>query len=1049
MPVYHARSITVRLGSMPLGETTTSDVVLKKGEIAKRQGEAAEQKLLRSGYLSERRVLFPGDRDGFELNWLGNAPFMQAQINPGFPQSSGLYANDQTQAHRSAEQYRLQALALHVKLSDKAFLSGFNGKTHLKIEVLFNGQLSTCSLIHTNDIRSGAKSLHQIFAGYRVDFLAERPWVLLSPFTTADGGTRRFRKTITAVERWKEVSAAIQKEAEERGTDKYGESPPSATFLHALASMDMPESVPAMQKPGGRKFGVMDVIITAGYGNKITTGTSYLKRPQRLKDSNYAVRSEIKSDDEAAAAEPDDSQGTTDKIVNETEANIANNEADSGESNTPDERPRKRRAFSSVEGLPQQSPKKAGFQSPFFSGQIPVLPPPVRQKFPNSLSPTAGTVSPRCPSPEHRSDGHKQPLPTNDHNCTYSMTYESDSVQEWNSNVSRISQEYHSSPSNPELDALRAGSANPALTCMPPSQSSLPNRSNGVSPFVASPLASSPVPYLQGCHISPPPQPLCLDQVDAPNVSIHLGRSTPFVAPTALMLSTPPEWSGPPSATTPPYHYPMSFQQPSPFSSYSYPPTFPPYMPSNGLPDLLPQTPPLRIHSGPAHFTTPVMSSSPLKQPCRQLPPTAMFSVSSKPRRSSSPDKGAAKKELDIPSNTVTVSRLIIKSRDGKPIVDHTWSIPQRIRTAPGGRTLGKGQAKQATLQQRRSLADPWARERDSPPNHSFLSVSRAVSPANLPNVEGTEKYTDEQRRDSVVEPTLGLRLPYLKRHQGPANEIPPVNHRIDVPDSIAPFVPAHVLAMAASTLVPTPVHTPRSASPVQPTVSRRRTFLRNPLPGIQGPKAATFLFDDPEEVLREAARMRRSRSPTKPAATPIVLPTTPTLYEGLKANQDAYGSSSPLSSAPSSPLCEQPADVLNTANAAPIQVPQLDGSPERTLPATSPRKLLTPSPKKLSLATPKLQRPDPVTPHPQVSISPNAKKRKASQLSPARPPRSPDRLKTVNNPALNDDCVIALAESVDKHEERGVLRQVKGERQGMFKEEYVVLAVRFFVAGD
>ncbi|KAJ4331563.1 hypothetical protein N0V87_009064 [Didymella glomerata] len=755
MPVYHARSITVRLGSMPLGETTTSDVVLKKGEIAKRQGEAAEQKLLRSGYLSERRVLFPGDRDGFELNWLGNAPFMQAQINPGFPQSSGLYANDQTQAHRSAEQYRLQALALHVKLSDKAFLSGFNGKTHLKIEVLFNGQLSTCSLIHTNDIRSGAKSLHQIFAGYRVDFLAERPWVLLSPFTTADGGTRRFRKTITAVERWKEVSAAIQKEAEERGTDKYGESPPSATFLHALASMDMPESVPAMQKPGGRKFGVMDVIITAGYGNKITTGTSYLKRPQRLKDSNYAVRSEIKSDDEAAAAEPDDSQGTTDKIVNETEANIANNEADT------------------------------------------------------------------------------------------------------------------------------------------------------------------------------------------------------------------------------------------------------------------------------------------------------MFSVSSKPRRSSSPDKGAAKKELDIPSNTVTVSRLIIKSRDGKPIVDHTWSIPQRIRTAPGGRTLGEGQAKQATLQQRRSLADPWARERDSPPNHSFLSVSRAVSPANLPNVEGTEKYTDEQRRDSVVEPTLGLRLPYLKRHQGPANEIPPVNHRIDVPDSIAPFVPAHVLAMAASTLVPTPVHTPRSASPVQPTVSRRRTFLRNPLPGIQGPKAATFLFDDPEEVLREAARMRRSRSPTKPAATPIVLPTTPTLYEGLKANQDAYGSSSPLSSAPSSPLCEQPADVLNTANAAPIQVPQLDGSPERTLPATSPRKLLTPSPKKLSLATPKLQRPDPVTPHPQVSISPNAKKRKASQLSPARPPRSPDRLKTVNNPALNDDCVIALAESVDKHEERGVLRQVKGERQGMFKEEYVVLAVRFFVAGD
>lgn len=55
----------------------------------------------------------------------------------------------------------------------------------------------------------------------------------------------------------------------------------------------------------------------------------------------------------------------------------------------------------------------------------------------------------------------------------------------------------------------------------------------------------------------------------------------------------------------------------------------------------------------------------------------------------------------------------------------------------------------------------------------------------------------------------------------------------------------------------------------------------------------------------------------------------------------------------------------------------------------------------------------------------------------------------TVDNPALNDDCVIAFAESKDKDAERGVLRQVKGEKQGVFKEEYVVLAVRFFIPGD
>ncbi|KAJ4407713.1 hypothetical protein N0V91_003683 [Didymella pomorum] len=920
MPVYHARSIAVQLASMPLGETTTSDVVLKKGDVAKRQSEAAEKKLLNSVYLNERRVLFPGDRDGFELNWLGDTPFMQTQVDACFLQSPGSYASDHGQAYGTPKHNRHHALALHVKLSDKAFLSGFSGRIHLKIEVLFNGQLSTCSLIHTNDIRSGAKSLHQIFAGSRVDFLAERPWVLLPPHTNANGGTRRFRKTIPPTERWREVSAAIQTEAEERGTDKYGGLPPSAAFLHALASMEMPECVSAMQKPGGRKFGVIDVIITAGYGNKITTGTSYLKRPQRLKDLNYAVRAEIRSEDEAAAAEPAASHDAMYKIVNETEANLTNNEAGGEESDGPDEHTRKRRAFSSVKGLPQQS-LKSDSQSPFLSEQMFLLLPPIRQTYPSNLSPTAGT-------------------------------------------------------------------------------------------------------------------PLCLDRVDAPNVSTQIGPSTPFMAPSALLLPTPPEWSAPSSATTPPCHYPMSFQQMPHFHSSSYPPVVSAYMPTNGLPDLLPQTPPLHPHSGPVRFKRPVMSSLPLVQPPGQLPPTAMFSVPSKPQRSSSPDKGATTNMLDVSSNHVTISRLVITGRDGKPIVDHTWSMPQRIRPVIGNYTFGEGQTKQSTLQQRTSLADNRADERNNPLNDSSAS-SRATAPIKRPQNESNEKHTGEQRRDSVVDPALDVQLPYLKRHQGPIYDIPPVNPMIDVPDKIAPFVPAHLLAVATPTLVPSPVQPPGSASPSQPSVSQRRTFSRNPLPSIQGPKAANYLFDDPEEVLREAAGMRRSRSPTKPAITPIVLRITPIVDEILTPDQNAQGSSSPLSSVPSSPLSEKPAEVMDTADAAPVRIPQLDGSPERALPATSPRKLLTQE----------LHYPGPMTP--QTSMSPNAKKRKASQLSPIRPPRSPDRLKTADNPPLNEDCVIALAESADKQEERGVLRQIKGERQGIFKEEYVVLAVRFFVAGD
>jgi hypothetical protein len=104
-------------------------------------------------------------------------------------------------------------------------------------------------------------------------------------------------------------------------------------------------------------------------------------------------------------------------------------------------------------------------------------------------------------------------------------------------------------------------------------------------------------------------------------------------------------------------------------------------------------------------------------------------------------------------------------------------------------------------------------------------------------------------------------------------------------------------------------------------------------------------------------------------------------------------------------------------------------------------------APKKPSTVEPsQLPDPDLLAPQPPAS-----KKRKRSPLETGyfRVPRSPGRLKTINNPRLNDDCVIAFAESANKTDEKGVLRQVKGERRGNFVEDSVVLAVRFFIAGD
>jgi hypothetical protein len=130
----------------------------------------------------------------------------------------------------------------------------------------------------------------------------------------------------------------------------------------------------------------------------------------------------------------------------------------------------------------------------------------------------------------------------------------------------------------------------------------------------------------------------------------------------------------------------------------------------------------------------------------------------------------------------------------------------------------------------------------------------------------------------------------------------------------------------------------------------------------------------------------------------------------------------------------------VSDAASTPInRQPRLDGLRNDTPPASRLHAAKKPSilkPSQLPDTEPEFTDPDLVDPQPPAS-----RKRKRSP--------SETGLKTTNNPPLNDDCVIAFAESVNKTDERGVLRQVKMERLGNFVEDSVVYAVRFFVAGD
>lgn len=73
MPYYMARSVSARLGAMPLDGTTSTEI------ITHRKTGKFEKLLQATKLLNEKPVPFPGDEGQHRLNWLGDAPFIQVQ----------------------------------------------------------------------------------------------------------------------------------------------------------------------------------------------------------------------------------------------------------------------------------------------------------------------------------------------------------------------------------------------------------------------------------------------------------------------------------------------------------------------------------------------------------------------------------------------------------------------------------------------------------------------------------------------------------------------------------------------------------------------------------------------------------------------------------------------------------------------------------------------------------------------------------------------------------------------------------------------------------
>ncbi|KAH7086243.1 hypothetical protein FB567DRAFT_445277 [Paraphoma chrysanthemicola] len=787
MPTYYARGVSLRLGAMPLADTITPNIVLRKGDIARKQCEEAENKLLGSELLPEERVPFPGDDADFQLHWLGDAPFMQVQVSSGvFQRYTNSNAHTAVSPHLYGEAQDPLALALHVKMSDNTFVSGLDcaNKVHLKIEVFFNGQLSSCLFVPHYEIRSGAKSLHQVFAGCRVDYLSERPWIIIPPNKNADGSPKKPEASHSSQQRWTDISSALAEEAEQRGADKEGNIPPTAQFLKALSSMQMPDQVQSMQSSRGTSFGTIDVVITAGEGRKITAGASYLRNPQRLMDENYGLKQSCHK----LSVIIDDDAGS-----------------DSGSDCEP--QPKRRRS--------------------------------------DRIAPARGAVQAHVEA---------------------SLSF---------------------------------------------------------------------------------PERACGFQEVADHTQWNMFDSTPSLVP---------------CSTTPGHHNPAIL---------------------NGLPH---------------HSFTDRRLSMP-------LPPTGLFSVPTKPKSSLSPTKRSRVKNIEK-GLTLLVKRLTIVGKNGSAIVDHRWATPRSIVIQPGNVICDVLGSSTDRLSTRSSEAD-------------LTKTSNLQFPVLNPTLAG---------------PSLESRGLHHTTKEG-VDKVGVRKDRTKYQDSTRLKEDARVARFTKAV----------SGGFDHLTKAQRRTPSYNNILGVQGPKATTFWLEDPEEVLREAARLRRLRSPHKLKNTSN-LQHIESSGAASTFKTPAIDSSSPLSSLATTPDPDAANPTPPSSNVVPTGIAQVDGPSDRMILPMSPTKFASSPAKLTNTANAPLF---PQTP-PIFTSSPacNSKKRKSQGRYLPKLPRDPDRLRTTSNPNLNEDCVIAFAESEDKDSEHGVLRQVKGERQGVFAEDYVVLATRFFVPG-
>lgn len=221
------------------------------------------------------------------------------------------------------------ALTLTVHLSKESFVPSCGTKTkHLvqdvKIDVFFNGELTASTYVPAR-YRGEAHNMVQLtqrFSGRRVDRVAERPWVIVPPGQNADGSLRTSKRNkeayVGAQERWDRIGQTLEEQGEKFGRNQYGDPSVVGEYLASLSRLEMPEEVNELQRGGGPKFGVIDVVLTLGKGQKDEPEKGYLKEPTRLRLRGFNFNESEKAKEKLMK------ESVTEPVMSHVEANSLN-----------------------------------------------------------------------------------------------------------------------------------------------------------------------------------------------------------------------------------------------------------------------------------------------------------------------------------------------------------------------------------------------------------------------------------------------------------------------------------------------------------------------------------------------------------------------------------------------------------------------------------------------------------------------------------------------------------------------------------------------------